>query len=460
MNPRLLRVFALDVRALALFRIGLAVCLLLDCATRAIDVRPFLTDSGLYPRALWFKLAGPEQWSFHVATGSTPGALFLLAVAAVLAVALLVGWRARAAAVGSLILLVSLHNRNGQVFYGFDLMLRVSLLWACFLPLAERWSLSAARSGANSSPSTPTAVLSPATVALTLQMVVLYVCSGIQKLQDDSWHSLDAVWFGLTTDHHATSIARWLAAPSLYEVTRALSLLVLVLELAVPLLLFVPSRRARLVVVAAFALFHVGTAALFHLGLFPLVGIVAWLPFLPQSKEVARTNDVRVDGRRSTAALVGALFVVVLAANIESVSERRFMPRALQQVVNIARLEQNWNMFERVMSDGWFIARATRHDGSTIDLLKKGAPVTLEKPDDVAGTFSSMRWRKYVTGLVRSSGVKHRRPFLQSLCREWTRSTGERLRTVELLLMQEVESPKPDVPSTTTMRNLASVRCR
>lgn len=465
----LARIFALDLRSIALFRVGVAILLLLDTATRAVDVRAFLTDEGVYPRALWFKLAPQtlELWSFHVATGSAVGALAMLAISAALAVALLLGWRARVAAIASLVLLVSLHNRNLQVFYGFDLLLRVSLMWLCFLPLASRWSLDA-KSGRhrddhdNASPDGAQHV-SPGTVAITLQMIVVYLFSGVQKLQDASWRSLDALWLSLTTDHHATAAARWLSAS--YESTRALSIAVLVFELALPFLLLLPVRDAardkvRLFVVAAFVLFHAATGVLFEIGLFPLAGVVAWLPFVPArvwDRAAADTREMTYAKRRAVSASVGALLVVILATNIESVT-RPFLPSPLQRLASIARVDQNWNMFERAMIDGWFIVRGSRENGAGLDLLRDGAPVTLEKPIDVAATFTSMRWRKYVTGLVRPSGMRHRAPFLHNMCDRWKRATGERLVTVELVMMQETEHPKH--PSITTMRPLASVRCR
>lgn len=464
----LARMFALDLRSIALFRIGVAVMLLLDCITRAVDVRAFLTDEGVFPRALWFKTAPVDVWSFHVATGSTVGALVLLAIGAALAVALLIGSHARAVAVASLVLLVSLHNRNLQVFYGFDLLLRVSLLWLCFLPSSARWSVDERTRGVKADGTEfPAGAqhVSAGTLALTLQMIVVYVFSGIQKLQDESWRSLDAVWLGLTTDHHATALARSLAG--FHDVTRALAVAILVLELVVPLLLLLPlplqraaRDRARVLVVAAFVLFHVGTAVFFELGLFPLMGVVAWLPFLPAriwDRKPADTREVTWGQRRAAAAGAGALFVIILATNVESVT-RPFMPSSIERLTHVARVDQNWNMFERAMLDGWFIVRGTRDNGVELDLLRAGAPVSLEKPADVAATFSSMRWRKYMTGLVRPTNMRHRVPFLQWMCAQWKRSTGERLVTVELVMMQETEHPAR--PSITTMRPIASVRCR
>ena len=45
-------VFRLDVRSLAVFRIGLALTILLDLAIRAQDLGAHYTDAGVVPRAL------------------------------------------------------------------------------------------------------------------------------------------------------------------------------------------------------------------------------------------------------------------------------------------------------------------------------------------------------------------------------------------------------------------------
>lgn len=67
----------------------------------------------------------------------------LFALAAACAVALLVGWRTRLAALGCWLLLSSLQVRQPLIYIGGDSILRLLLFWGLFLPLSARLSLNA-----------------------------------------------------------------------------------------------------------------------------------------------------------------------------------------------------------------------------------------------------------------------------------------------------------------------------
>jgi uncharacterized membrane protein YphA (DoxX/SURF4 family) len=456
--------FSLDLRSIGAFRIALGVALLLDLATRAVDLEAHYSDHGVLTR--WSIFSDPARsafWSMHLAIGSSAGQAVLFLFAAALAVMLLLGFKPRLAAVASLFFLVSLQNRTPPVFYGFDLLLRVCLMWACFLPLGARFSLEAREKKEEPGPD---ALLSPATLALTLQMVFVYVFSGLQKVQDDSWTQLTAVFYGFTTDHHATGLARLLASSP--DLCRLLALSVLVVELLAPALLFVPWARdkLRLLSVVLFASFHLGTAAVLHLGLFPIMGALAWIAFLPASvwerARVVTRPGLVVDRRPLGAVLVGAALIVVLAYNLESVLDRRLLSPAARKATFALRLDQTWNMFRRPMADGWFVGHAKLDDGREVDLMNGGAPVSFDKPADLAGRFSSMRWRKYVTMLVASRDGRDRPLYAVWLCRSWNRKADAagtaRAESVEVIFFREREEPDGREP-TITRQQLASLRC-
>ena len=101
------RIFAIDLRSLAALRIGLGAVLLADLAYRAIDLEAHYADTGVLPRAaLRATLRDPSaMWSLHALSGAWTAQLVLFALAAVAAVALLIGYRARLAAALSWLLL-------------------------------------------------------------------------------------------------------------------------------------------------------------------------------------------------------------------------------------------------------------------------------------------------------------------------------------------------------------------
>ena len=130
--------FGLDLRSLAIFRVGLGLLLLGDLAIRAGDLSAHYTDQGVLPRSA---LTARHYVSLHFLDGTADfqGALFVLAGLA--ALALLAGWRTRAATVVSWLLLMSLHARNPMILQGGDALLRLLLFWGMFLPLGARWSV-------------------------------------------------------------------------------------------------------------------------------------------------------------------------------------------------------------------------------------------------------------------------------------------------------------------------------
>ena len=143
MGGMLQRLFAIDPRSLALFRICIGLVLLVELLTRGSDIQLHYSDLGVLPReALWqLFLLSEWHWSLHTLTGSVAGQTVLFACAAACAVALILGYRTRLALVLSWLLLASLHARNPILQYGGDHLLRMLLFWSLFLPLGCYWSI-------------------------------------------------------------------------------------------------------------------------------------------------------------------------------------------------------------------------------------------------------------------------------------------------------------------------------
>ena len=136
-------VFGIDTRSLAVFRIGLALTILLDLVLRAQDLGAHYTDAGVLPRALLAAEVGSRiPWAPvllnlnpHFLFGGLIGQALVFVAAGATAVLLLVGWRTWWVTVASWILLASLHGRNPGVLNTGDVVLRMLLFWSMFLPL-------------------------------------------------------------------------------------------------------------------------------------------------------------------------------------------------------------------------------------------------------------------------------------------------------------------------------------
>src|SRR6185503_10652706 len=138
----LTKVFGLDLRSLALFRIGISLFVLYDLISRLFDLTAHYTDLGTMPRifaAAYFKANSiytawdPAPLSLHMYAGSTWGTTLLFVIHAIAAIALLLGFRTRLMTIIVWYLLSSLHTRNPLVLSGADDLVRVFLFFSIFL---------------------------------------------------------------------------------------------------------------------------------------------------------------------------------------------------------------------------------------------------------------------------------------------------------------------------------------
>ena len=458
------------MRSLATFRIGLALVLLADLATRLADLRAHYTDFGVLPRWASLEWLGlPARLSLHNLDGSAGFQAFLVAVAAAFALLLLLGWRTRFATVCSWVLLSSLHARNPAILYGGDNLLRICLFWAMFLPLGA--AASADRALSSTPLSNP--FVSFAAFAARLQVCLVYWVTGARK-RARAWH-LDgtAIWTALSLDYLATPWGRFLRGfPALLRWSTRASLL---LELVGPF--GAGSRRGwlRCATVGAFVAFHLlGTGPALRLGIFPWICAVAWSLFLPpwfwerwpdrlrfpaHWRQRARAAVLRlgrgedpllgVRGAR-TALLAAAAIVLAVGFNIRSLTlpdQAGARPEgAVWMLGELTGLAQTWRMFspEPPLDDGWYVMLGTLRSGREVDLWSGRSPDP-SKPASVSGSQRNARWIKYLENLRQPVHVHHRRLFGNYLCRDWNRlhQGGETLERLSLFVFLELTVP-PD----------------
>jgi hypothetical protein len=274
--------FGCDLRALAVFRISLGFLVLADLWIRSGALLAHYTDFGILPRGTYLDLfSNPWELSIYHATGNAFGVLGLMALHAMAAIALLVGWRTRLASFLTWAFVVSLQNRNPVILHSGDVVLRMILFWAMFLPLGARASIDAALAPAEKTPSR-NFIVNVATVAILAQIFFEYFFAALFK-RGPEWHSkANAVFYALSVEQFATGAGIWFrenfrwALPSL---TRG----VWWFELLGPFFLFVPFRRGavRLAFTVAFMAMHLGFELMLGIGTFPFFCIVGLIPFLP-----------------------------------------------------------------------------------------------------------------------------------------------------------------------------------
>jgi hypothetical protein len=421
------------------------------------------------PRALLAeRFPALARLSVHALGGSGwyQGALFVLAVAA--ALALVVGYRTTAATALTWFLVVSLHARNPVLLNGGDSLLRRLLFWSVFLPLGERWSIDALRRDRPPR----TSVAGVASAALLLQVEVVYVVNAAIKLRGDAWPSGEAVVTVFGRDHLTVLLGDVLAGyPGLLRLLGRLWLGLLVGSILLVLL----TGRYRTALVSLFAAGHLGMFLTLRLGLFPLVSVAALLPFLPPAvwdrvdrawrgiadrhrvrrwlgrlsrSAVARTrrepvlpDRVRRVGRPVATVVVALLLVFFGTWNAVALG---YVDADGSGVGgsggdgSIDPSDRRWDMFAPApqSTDGWYVVPGRLTTGDRVDAFH-GGPVRWDRPPELAATYPSHRWFVYQLNYASGSYPDVGPGLGAHLCDRWTDTHDTGLRNVTVVYQME-----------------------
>lgn len=454
-----------DPRALAALRVSLGLLVLADLALRARDLTAFYTDVGVLPRSLLVELYPTVgRLSLYTLSGAAAWQATLFAVTAAVAVALVVGYRSRLAALLLFVLLLSLHTRNLAVLNAGDSLLRRLLLWGALLPLGARWSLNPdAGSGTGR-------VVSLATAGMLAQVVAVYVVNAVVKLRGEAWPAGTAVRYVFGMDALTTELGALLAGKSALLAIGTYAWLGLVV--AAPLLFVVTGWR-RTALVAAFAGGHLFMFATLELGIFPFVSLAGLLSFLPSTVwdrleavlADARVRPVTVQlgrpdsgrpllgraDRPVTRTVAALLFVFVLVWNAAAVGVVA-VPAA---TASVDPEERRWDMFapEPHATDAWYVPVGTTTDGKQVDALRGSAPAFEVK--DPGTTYPTHRWYVYLTDLRRTPGL--RPGLVDYLCTRWNRTHTSNLVKVDLIVV--TQSVRLGAPDPTDRRSVGNYDC-
>jgi hypothetical protein len=414
-----------DPRSLAALRVGLALAVLADLAVRAGDLRAHYTDAGVLSRAdalVLYDFLHAWPLCLHLAGGTVWSQALLFGIAAAAATAMLVGWRTRLATVVAWLLTASVQLRDPYVGAGYDALLRVLLLWGCFLPLGACWSIDA-------EPAPPRSVVSVGSVGLLAQMAIVYVSAGWTKWQVPAWHDGSALLSILADDFRVTAlglrVADW---PAL---VRSVGRAVPWVEMLAPVAIVVSAGRLRTAAVVALCVLNLAFALCLEVGLFPWIASVGLIGLLPPEAwpraEIA--NGVRSRGPLATelAATLVLAWVVWWSVQVARSPVFRAPPR-LEWFGAALFLQQDWRMFsEPPARTGWIVAPGRLGDGAEVDLLAAGgpvprtrAPVRWERPRVPSRSFRNDRWRLLLARAV--YGTRDDRRLLnwgRYVCREW-----------------------------------------
>jgi hypothetical protein len=415
--------FTADRRVLGAVRIAYGVVLLYDLLRRVRVLELYYSNDGILSNHfLLFQPQDHPQFSLFFPF-STPGEVRVafLALGAVYTLYTL-GLFTRAMQIAAFVGLTSLNARNLFAEDGGVSTLIALGLWTLFLPLGDRYSLDAlvrearlpslrARLALRRRLSAP--VVSCAVLALTLQIVVIYLLNAVQKT-GASWRHGEAVHDVLWQSRIATSFAWWLAhhEPSFFSPLACRA--TILTETAIPLLLIYPyGRVTRVIGFGLSVALHTGIALTLTLGPFSyammalvlsrlppeaLVWLGARLParfrfrlararmraVLELHERVRRGPLPKAPKRPLPWAKIreGSVVVLLVALSTEVTHANPYFrlklpqPDWLHAMLFYPRLTQRWLMFapDAPTDDGITVVDAVTEKGSHIDPFTGSAP--------------------------------------------------------------------------------------
>jgi hypothetical protein len=226
----------------------------------------------------------PFTWVFAQGDGTTAFTIKYLLLAA-LAVAFTIGWRTRVVTPVLMIAIASLMRLNPLGDDAGDNIVRIMLLFLCFADTSMRWSLDArrrARPGYRPllplPPWVGTLFHNVALVAVATQVFMIYMTSGLSKVQGSMWQEGVGLYYPLRIGQYAP----W---PGLNELVYTNGVFVTIgsyvtvfVQVLFPLLLL--RRGTRVLALLAIFAMHVGIAVTMALPWFSLAMIAADMVFI------------------------------------------------------------------------------------------------------------------------------------------------------------------------------------
>jgi hypothetical protein len=413
---------SVDRRILGAVRIVYGVVLLYDLLRRVRVLDLYYSNDGILANHyLLYQPQDRPQFSllFPFSTGGEVRVAFL-GLGLIYALYTL-GLFTRVLQVLVLVGVTSLNSRNLFAEDGGVSTLINLGLWSAFLPLGERYSLDALLREAR----LPTLrarvmlrrrldkpVVSLAVLALTLQIVVIYLLNAVQKT-GATWRHGEAIHYVLWQSRISTHFAWWLAhhEPSWFSPLACRA--TILTESAIPLLILYPySRVTRTVAFGLAVALHTGIALTMTLGPFSYAMMALVLTRLPEQALVwvgerfprsVRLSVARLRAR-SVAAISArvrrgstkaakrplpwerarevAVVVLLLALSTELTRANPYFraklpqPEWLHRLIFYPRFTQRWLMFapEAPTDDGITLIDAVTQGGRHVDPFTGQAP--------------------------------------------------------------------------------------
>lgn len=467
--------FKLDLRSLALTRMLLGLLAFCDIFNRIGQINDFYSDKGILPRWLLH-----QQFQISWRTGlldliGDPSFVLIVAIVGLIAaLAMIVGLRTRLSVFLTWLVIMSFQARFPEANHGGDNLMRLLLFISMFLPMNAFFSVDQLK---RKTEIHEVEYFSVFTLAWFCQIFYMYFFTFYYKWEPSWFRDYDSVYYALSLDMFTRPMGKALLNyPFLMKFS---SFYTMWLEGLGCFLLLIPYRRNFFVSLAIFffVALHGGIWLTIVLGSFPPACIILWLALIPSpwwdkaqgivSKltpnfstkafllklaEKTCVSDIKLKMAKTTKAFGVFFIILTFAWNLEgaAIFPTFDLKSPFNEVVFLLQWNQQWNMFapKPMRNDGWWIVEANLRDGRKWDILNDKA-YSEERPDDLAETYPSTQWRKFMTNLYSNHNETYLLQFGKFLCRKWNTNehNGQEVLNYQLIFMRDLTAPQGQAPN-------------
>jgi hypothetical protein len=469
----------IDLRALAMMRILIAITLFIDIVIRIFNLKAHYSNEGILPLEALFRYTWKDYYySLYTVCSSWKLLLpvFLINLACIFA--LLLGYHTKWSTFLCWFFLLSLHNRNPLIHQGGDDLLRMVLFWALFLPWGKYYSIDAIP--VKNEPQRTVSYTSPAVLAYILQVMYVYVFSALLKHSPEWKSEYTALYYALSFDQIVLGPGKILY--QYYDFLKFITAAVYHIELYVPLVLLIPFRADffRLLFIIIFCGMHAGIASCLNVGIFPLIAIVSMTALLPSrvmdrlkkiqlfhniygtacpSKNFLQQNSFNSPLSSAIKNMVILFFTAyVFCWNLQGLGKRSpITTLKMEWIAFLLRIDQNWGMFAPSVfkDDGWFVFEGKNLKNKNINILEATEKISFAKSEKIQTHIRSDRWRKYAENFLMISNAHLRPYYCFFLMNQWNNDhvTSDKINELKIHYVKEISLPhyKTTKPVTETL---------
>lgn len=397
--------YRLDIRALSLMRIAIALIINIDLLIRFSDLEAHYTNNGLWPLNLIYNFGwNPGFWSLHALNGGVNYILILFVLHFIFALFLLIGYKTRLFSVLVWLFTISLHNRNLFVLQAGDDLLRMILFWGIFLPWGNYYSI-------DSKKITLLKNNALANIGYLLLIASIYFFTFNLKNSAEWRNSGTAIYFALSLDQlRMPFFGDWLYQfPILMNI---LTHFVYWIEFVLPFLILWPSKngKSRFIAFILILILQIGIGMTLYVGLFFLINIASSIGLIPSIKFNFNRSRIKQNTfiyqkpikqnyflKISSNLIAVYVIVICIIINLSSVNWFNYQLKSeFTYSVNLFRLNQFWGMFSPkvLKNDGWFVYHGIDSLGQSWDLRMNEKNINYSKPKHIVSLYKNDRWRK------------------------------------------------------------------